>query len=175
MPVLRTVLAESDKSRAEDLWQRLQRVAREAAGRGANFDRAALLNGLHGAFRFAGGRSLQADLAILQEGAIRALAEIDNTIDGLSLPRPTTSTAIAAASAIHRYVQVTGDCRGTGKSAALRAFAESYAAQGPVLVLKADRLEGSTSGQPTPLGSASIRASSPCCKKSPRSERRSCS
>ncbi|MEJ1968471.1 MAG: hypothetical protein WDN03_07555 [Rhizomicrobium sp.] len=73
----------------------------------------------------------------------RALAEIDNTIDGLSLPRPTTSTAIAAASAIHRYVQVTG-LPGTGKSAALRAFAESYAAQGPVLVLKADRLEGST-------------------------------
>lgn len=142
-PVLRTVLADSDKSRAEDLWQRLQRVAREAAGRGANFDRATLLNRLHGAFRFAGGRSLQADLAILQESAIRALAEIENTIDGLSLPRPTTSTAIAAASATHRYVQVTG-LLGTGKSAALRAFAETYAAQGPVLVLKADRLEGST-------------------------------
>jgi len=143
VPVLRAVLADSDKSRAEDLWQRLQRVAREAAGRGANFDRATLLNRLHGAFRFAGVRSLQADLAIVQESATRALAEIDNTIDGLNLSRPTTSAAIAAASATHRYVQVTG-LPGTGKSAALRAFAETYAAHGPVIVLKADRLDGST-------------------------------
>lgn len=138
---LRTLLADSDKGRAEDLSHRLQRVARDAAGRGAVFDRGTLLSQLHGSFRLAGAVSLRADLSLVAENTSRALSEIENTIDGLRLLRPKVDAAIAAAVNEHRYVQVTG-LPGTGKSAALRAFAEKCAANGPVLLLKADRLDG---------------------------------
>ena len=143
VPLLRAILADSDKPRAPDLWQRLQRMAREAAGAGASLDRATLLLQLHGAFRFLAAPSLRADLAVLAESSARVLAEIENTIAGLSLPRPTVDAALEAALANCRYAQIVGLPR-TGKSAALRAFAQARASQGPVLVLKADRLDGAS-------------------------------
>ena len=122
-------------------------MAREAAGAGASLNRATLLLQLHGAFRFLGAPSLRADLAVLAESSARALAEIENTIAGLSLPRPTVDAALEAALADCRYAQIVG-LPGTGKSAALRAFAQARASQGPVLVLKADRLDGAQAGRP---------------------------
>ena len=140
---LRPHLRPDQASRSDALWDALRRVAREAAGRATAFTRAGLLAQLRGAFAFAGSPRFHHALELLREEARLALAGIENTIGGSTLDRSAAVERVRAAVARHRFVQVTG-LPGVGKSAVLRALAEEYAAAGPVLVLKADRVEAPT-------------------------------
>jgi hypothetical protein len=141
--LLRSVLADNDKERAPDLWHRLQRIARLASGHGAVLDRATLLMQLQQVFRFSGSRSLRSDLALIAESSARAIAEIDNRIAGLSVPRSSIAARLQTALGHYRYAQIVG-LPGTGKSVVLRAYAQEQAAYGPTFVLKADRLQGAS-------------------------------
>jgi hypothetical protein len=131
----------SDSAQAEALWDRLRVIAREAAGRAAEFNRAALIRDLHGAFRLAGSRILQAALERIDEQAGLSLADIPFQIDGVEIERNSVSGAIDTALASHRFVQIVG-LPGTGKSAALREFADAKKKGGRVFFIKSDRLTG---------------------------------
>jgi hypothetical protein len=138
---LRLRLHDSDVHRAGDLWTRLLTIARAGAGRSAEFSRASLVRDLHGAFRLAGAPSLAATLERIDEEAKLSLATIPSDIAGIEIERSTLDDAITAALEKRRFVQLIG-LPGTGKSAALRGFAESTANRRPALVLKSDRLTG---------------------------------
>ena len=131
----------ADPTQAGALWDRLRVIAREAAGRAAEFNRPALIRDFHGAFRLAGARSLHTSLKRIDEEAALSLAEIPFQIDGVEIKRTSVNTAIDAALTSHRFVQVIG-LAGTGKSAALREFAEARKKGGRILFIKSDRLIG---------------------------------
>jgi hypothetical protein len=138
---LRNSLSPDDAGRAGDLWHQLRVIAREAAGHAAEFDRPTLLARLFGTFRFIGAPSLRRDLEKLAEEARLSLATISTGIDGYHVSRP-NSIADAERQVRERlFLQITG-LPGTGKSAVLRELAESRLGQGPVLVIKSDRIEG---------------------------------
>jgi hypothetical protein len=131
----------ADPAQADALWDRLRVIAREAASRAGEFDRAALVREFHGAFRLAGARSLQTSLKRIDEEAALSLADIPFQIDGVEIERTSVSAAIDTALASHRFVQIVG-LPGTGKSAALREYAEGKKKGRRVLFIKSDRLTG---------------------------------
>lgn len=141
--VLSRCLAPAESARAHELWQSLTGLAREGAGRAAQYDRTKLLGLVRGRFRFAASPSLYDDLARLAEEARAALAEIGDAVDGVHSPRATVVAEIACALAEAKFVQITG-LPGTGKSALLRELAVPRAEGGAVLFLKTDRLHGSS-------------------------------
>lgn len=138
---LRNCLHPDDSDRAFELWNRLQVIANEAKGRAAKLDHATLLSKLYGAFRFKGARSLQSTLEHLESQANSTLKDISNQIAGVAIHRTESVEKIEAQLKQHQCVQIIG-APGVGKSAIFRALAERYLAQGPILVLKSDRLEG---------------------------------
>lgn len=138
---LRPHLAAEHADRADEVWRRLRLVAREAAGRAADYDRPTLLGRLLGAVRLAGAPSLRRNLERLAEEARLSLADIPNDIDGHLVAR-TGLVAQAEAGLLDRaFLQLAG-LPGSGKSAVLRELAEARLRSGPALVLKADRLSG---------------------------------
>jgi hypothetical protein len=138
---LRLRLQEKDAQRAADLWARLLTIARAAAGRSGEFSRASLLRDLHGAFRLAGARSLATTFERVNKEGKLSLGNISSDIAGTKIERPALNDALAEALEKRRFVQLVG-LPGTGKSAALRAFAELKTQDGTILVLKSDRLTG---------------------------------
>jgi len=132
-----------DPHRAASLWTRLRVIARDGAGRAAEFNRSSLLSELRGEFRFSGSQSLRQDLATISEEAERSLASISMEIDGTEIQRPVLVEKAKSALESHRFVNLVG-LPGTGKSAVLRAAAEDERRNGPILVLKSDRLAGSS-------------------------------
>ena len=118
-------------------------IARESAGRSPEFQRHNLLNRFYGSFRFAGSVSLQKNLRCLSEEARLALAEIANDVDGVKISRHKVVEKVKNCLEQYKFVQISG-LPGTGKSAIFRELAENYTCDGSALVLKADRLSGST-------------------------------
>jgi hypothetical protein len=140
---LRNQLHADHAERAFDLWTRLRIIARESAGRSPEFQRHNLLNRFYGSFRFAGSASLQKNTRCLSEEARLALAEIANDVDGVKVSRHKVVEKVKNCLEKYKFVQISG-LPGTGKSAIFRELAENYTCDGSVLVLKADRLSGST-------------------------------
>jgi hypothetical protein len=130
-----------EPERAGDLWQRLLRLARDAAGRAQEFSRLSLLAHLHGSFRLAGVRSLRIDLERVIEETQNALDSIACEIDGVKIARPALVDAVRRALETRRFVTIVG-LPGTGKSAVLHACIQGAMPNGPVLFLKSDRLTG---------------------------------
>ncbi|MDA8250545.1 MAG: hypothetical protein M0Z28_15420 [Rhodospirillales bacterium] len=139
--LLRTYLAPVDAARSEDLFVRLTQIAQDSAGRAGQFTRSLLLARLRGQFRFEAAGQYQADLAKLADEARLALAEIDDRVEGLHLPREALSAQIEQALGANRFVQISG-LPGAGKSVVLRGLVEAALTSGPVIFLKADRLQG---------------------------------
>ena len=130
-----------EPERAGDLWQRLLRLAREAAGRAQEFSRLSLLSHLRGTFRLAGVRSLRADLERVMEETQNALDSIACEIGGTEIPRPALVESVRQALERSRFVTIVG-LPGTGKSAILHACVQDEMRNGTVLLLKSDRLTG---------------------------------
>lgn len=143
---LANILAPVDRLRADDLWRRLLALVRVSQGRAAGYDRKTLVARLNGAFRLAGAQSLQGALEAIQQESRLAVAEITNSISGLSVPRDTNVHAVVEAAKSPGFVQI-GGMPGAGKSVVLRSAVERLAASGTVLFLKSDRLRGSTWAQ----------------------------
>jgi len=160
-------LQPSERARTDDLWKRLLALVRVAQGHAASFDRKTLVARLNGAFRLAGAPSLQEPLARIGTEARHAANEIPNDIGGVSIPRDQFVQSSRTALSNHRFVQI-GGLPGTGKSVVLRALVEEALQNGPVLFLKADRLNGATWSQystsqgigPAPLGDLLVELAS---------------
>jgi hypothetical protein len=80
-------------------------------------------------------------LTKLADEARLALAEIDDQVEGLHLPRESLSARIERGLGAKRFVQISG-LPGAGKSVVLCGLVEAALANGPVILLKADRLQG---------------------------------
>ena len=140
---LASVLQPQDRTRADDLWQRLLALVRLSEGGAAVFDRKTLVHRLHGAFRLEGSASLQGALQLVRDETARAAAEILNEVNGFGVDRTALLDSATAATVGHRFVQLVGP-PGTGKSAILRTLVERANSGGTAFLLKADRLAGST-------------------------------
>jgi hypothetical protein len=130
-----------EPERAGDLWQRLLRIARDAAGRAAEFSRLSLLAHLHGTFRLVAARSLRSDLERISEETQNALDSIICQIDDVKISRLSLVDAVKHALGLRRFVNIIG-LAGTGKSAVLHACVQDATQNGTVLFLKSDRLTG---------------------------------
>ena len=131
----------ADGSQAGALWQRLLRLARDAAGLAKEFSRLSLLGDLRGTFRLVGVHSLREDLERITEETSNALASITCEIDGVEIDRPALVSAVKRELEARRFVTIVG-LPGTGKSAILHACVEDAMQAGTVLLLKSDRLTG---------------------------------
>lgn len=134
-------LASANSKQAAALFSRLERLAREAAGRSSRFTRSSLLAQLRGQFRFLPAMSLADDLDRLRAEARLALRDITHDIRGVRLSRDDVIAQVQTALNSSRFVQLSG-LPGSGKSVVLRQLAEFCLEGGPTLVLKADRLVG---------------------------------
>ena len=139
-------LQPSERARADDLWRRLLALVRVSEGHAASFDRKTLVARLNGAYKLAGAPSLQETLVRIGTEARHATNDIPNDVDGVSIPRDQFVQSSRTALSNHRFVQI-GGLPGTGKSVVLRALVEDALQNGPVLFLKADRLNGATWSQ----------------------------
>ena len=143
---LRGRLANDDRARAHELWLRLLHIAQTAKVTGGGLDRATLESELRTGFDLAPEQSLRADLDQMAAEAGLALASIHDAIDGVRLSRDDLRDRVRTAGGKAGLVHLIGR-PGSGKSVLLKDVAETFAEQGPVMVLKADRLrEGGWAG-----------------------------
>ncbi|MNU29719.1 hypothetical protein D3C71_181960 [compost metagenome] len=137
-----------------EVWRELRVAAREASGAAGSFTRHTLIDRLGRPERFAEAPSYRDDIARLAAESARALESIEQSIDGLIVPRDGLVARVDAALSRDRVVQITGQ-PGVGKSVLLRAFAQTRRGEAALLVLKADRLtEGGWAGYANRLGIA---------------------
>jgi hypothetical protein len=125
------------------LFDRLCRIARDAAGTARKWTRQTLLAELRGAVRLKVAPNYQRDVDLLQSFSSAALADVSEEIVGYRVGRPTLEESIRDRLADYRLVNLSG-LPGCGKSAMLKRIASVDAAIGPILFLKSDRLEGSS-------------------------------
>lgn len=131
----------SQSERAPDLWQQLVGMARDGAGKAAEYDRVTLVSRLGAQYRLAPAPSLGADLEILGRFSANGIASIFTDIAGSRIDRPRLREEVRLASEQHRFVQIRG-LPGTGKSVLLHDLAVEHRTTGIALFLKSDRLQG---------------------------------
>ena len=125
------------------LFDRLCRIAREGAGTARIWTRQTLLSQLRGTVRLKVIPNYQADVDRLRAFSVAGMADVSEEIAGYRVERPTLEEKIKGRLAEHRLVSISG-LPGCGKSAMLKRIASEAATNGPVLFLKADRLEGTS-------------------------------
>ena len=125
------------------LFDRLCRIARDAAGTARKWTRQTLLAELRGAVRLKVAPNYQRDVDLLQSFSFAALADVSEEIVGFRVERPTLEKSVRDRLTGYRLVNLSG-LPGCGKSAMLKRIASVDAANGPILFLKSDRLEGSS-------------------------------
>ena len=125
------------------LFDRLCRIAREGAGTARTWTRNTLLSQLRGNVRLKVTPYYQADVDLLQSFSLAGMADVLEEIAGYRVERPALERSIRDRLAECRLVNISG-LPGCGKSAMLKRIASEAAANGPILFLKADRLEGTS-------------------------------
>lgn len=138
---LRSCLATDQASDAPAIWALICRMVREGAGRMAIFSRSSLVRRLSTSVRLAGSQSLRADLGKITRLTGQWIRDIEDDVGGAKLDRNVLASELERAIATSRVVQIRG-LPGSGKSVLLRRRAEEELTQGPVLLLKPGRLEG---------------------------------
>lgn len=138
---VRPALRETDAASAGALWALLCEVAREGAGRSAQFLRPGLVMRLDRSIPLAAAASLRGDLAKLTALAKDWVADIDDDVRGARLARDKLAAQLANLLTTDRFIQLRG-LPGSGKSVLLRQSVEASLKVGSVLFLKSDRLEG---------------------------------
>lgn len=137
----RLALAPETSDQAASLIDHLRVLARQGAGRSAGFERADLMVALAPRFSLVGSHRLRPALEQLRTLASRAAEEIEDTVGGVRVARPTLNNKLGEELSRNRFVQIHG-LPGTGKSVLLRRSVEDAAASGAAIFLKSDRLEG---------------------------------
>lgn len=123
------------------LFDRLCRIARDAAGTARKWTRQALLADLRSTVRLKVAPNYRRDVDLLQSFSIAGLADVSDEIAGFRVERPLLEKEIRKRLADYRLVNLSG-LPGCGKSALLKRIATVDATNGPILFLKADRLAG---------------------------------
>jgi hypothetical protein len=140
---LQEMIAANEDGQDILLFDRLCRIAREAAGTARKWTRHTLLTQLRGSVRLKIAPNYQRDLNLSQAFSAAGLADVSEEIVGFRVERPILEKAIRQRLTQCRLVNLSG-LPGCGKSAMLKRIAGLDAANGPVLFLKSDRLEGSS-------------------------------
>lgn len=138
---LQRALAPVQQGRAQDLWGHLRQLARDGAGRRAEFSRASVLRRLPSGYRFAGVPALAGDLQVLREGSRHWLAQQTHDIGGAHVDRTDLRAALVAEMGRHRLTLIKG-LPGTGKTVLLRDLLARCSTDGTTLLLTANRLSG---------------------------------
>ena len=125
------------------LFDRLCRIARDGAASGRKWTRQALLAQLSGAVRLKVAPNYQHDIDLLRAFSADGLADVSEEIADIRVERPILEKSIRDRLTQYRLVSLSG-LPGCGKSAMLKRIASVDAANGPILFLKSDRLEGSS-------------------------------
>jgi hypothetical protein len=137
---LQGYLVDADRPRAGDIWTFLVETASKAIPAAGSVDRARLLDLLQEKGLPTGvAPSRRADIAAIDAESRRALAEIRCEIGGLRLHRSAAFGAIVDGEGDGRFIQLVSE-PGAGKSAILRELAEQHGRDGPLFVLKNDRI-----------------------------------
>ena len=123
------------------LFDRLCRIAREAAGTARKWTRQTLLTELRGAVRLKVAPNYRRDVDLLQSFSIAGLADVSDEIAGFRVDRPSLEKSIRDRLAEYRLVNLSG-LPGCGKSTMLKRITSADAENGPILFLKSDRLRG---------------------------------
>ena len=137
---LDAMLAEGQPGSGQGLFAALCHEARLGAGAGKTWTRGTLLHDLGESYRFRGIPAFADDLATIRRMTQSALDEISDKIGGYHVARRIIVEKAFTLLNRHRLVNVRG-LPGCGKSAILRTCVERLK-DGPVLVLKSDRLSG---------------------------------
>lgn len=125
------------------LFDRLCHIAREGAGTARTWTRRTLLSQLRGTVRLRVIPNYRADVDRLQSLSLAGMADVSEEIAGYRVERSALEEKIKGYLAEHRLVNISG-LPGCGKSAMLKRIASEAATNGPILFLKADRLEGTS-------------------------------
>ena len=121
------------------LFDRLCHIAREGAGTSQVWTRHSLLDQLRGTVRLNVIPNYRADIARINTFSRAGMADVSEEIDGYRVDRPSIEEKVRDQLAEYRLVNISG-LPGCGKSAILKRVMSEYAAEGPVLFLKSDRL-----------------------------------
>ncbi len=139
---LRECLQPGNISDAPLLWSRLRTIARDSAGKSAEFKRERLVRELAAVVRLRAVASLRPDLEKLTALTSDYVADIQNDVGGTHIDREMLAAELEQAISASRFVQIRG-MPGSGKSVLLRRRIDADLARGgSVLFLKSDRLAG---------------------------------
>ena len=125
------------------LFDRLCRIARDGAATSRKWTRRELLTQLHGTVRLKVIPDYRQDIDLLRVFSANGLADVSEEIAGIRVKRPGLEKSIRDRLKECRLVNLSG-LPGCGKSAMLKRIASVDAANGPILFLKSDRLEGNS-------------------------------
>ncbi|MEP2551294.1 MAG: hypothetical protein ABJH26_08380, partial [Marinomonas sp.] len=139
-------LASGQADNSVALADRLRVLARKGAGTARSWDRCALRLDVAAWFKLATDTWLVADLNSLMAEVKPAVTSILDQIGEVTLERPDVRKKVETALSGHQFVTLRG-LPGAGKSVILRRESEMAFTSGPALLLKADRLIGSSWAQ----------------------------
>ncbi|MFJ2363835.1 AAA family ATPase [Pseudomonas sp. NPDC087697] len=140
---LQELIAANENGQDVLLFDRLCRIARDAAGTARKWTRQTLLADLRGVVRLKVAPNYRRDLDLLQSFCSAGLADVSEEIASFRVERPILEKSIRDRLAECRLVNLSG-LPGCGKSAMLKRIASVDAANGPILFLKSDRLAGNS-------------------------------
>ncbi len=138
---IREILADGSQAQAPLVWMTLHNLARDAAGKAGEFFRPDLLRKLTPIVRLRGAISLRPDLAKISQMSAAWRDDIEIDVGGVHLERGPLVSKLSEAMRSARFVQIKG-IPGSGKSVLLRSAIDEAISKGPVVFLKADRLDG---------------------------------
>ncbi|WP_156942167.1 hypothetical protein [Hyphomonas adhaerens] len=121
----------------------LCRLVREGEGKAKVWTRPSLLFDLRSIIKLNTAPAFASDISILHGMSIAACQDITMDIDGVTLDRSDLVVAVNEASGSFRFTNIRG-LPGAGKSVILRRIVDLASKEGPVLLLKSDRLEGAS-------------------------------
>jgi hypothetical protein len=139
--LLRGCLNARHQSEAPAAWSEIIRLARDGAGKAAIFTRPHLVREVGKVVRLSAGASLKSDVEAVARLTRQWLGDIEDDVGGTRIERLQATHALQTARQSYRVVQLTG-LPGSGKSALLRATAQTELAAGPVLLIKSGRIDG---------------------------------
>ena len=139
--LLRGCLNAHHQSEAPAAWSEIIRLARDGAGKAAIFTRPQLVREVGKVVRLSAGASLKPDVEAVARLTRQWLEDIEDDVGGTRIERLQATDTLTVACSSHRIVQLTG-LPGSGKSALLRATAQTELAAGPVLLIKSGRIDG---------------------------------
>lgn len=140
---LQELVVRNEDGQGTLLFDRLCTIARQGAGTARKWTRESLLAQLRGIVHLKVAPNYAEDIKLLRDFSTSGLSAISDDIDGVRVERPEIERLVRERLATAKVLNISG-LPGCGKSAMLKRIVASDAANGPILFLKSDLLEGKT-------------------------------